>query len=78
MNLKSIPVIQVGTTRLVTFLSSDRLYKYFGEDLYGLVHVAGWELYDLVDLAHDSGVGSVLDIYRSSIHIITVAVGSTL
>ena len=32
--------------------------------LYGLAHVAGWEPYDLHDLAHASGVGSVLDMYR--------------
>ena len=30
------------------------------EDLFGLVHVPGWELYDLHDLGNGSVIGSVL------------------
>ena len=33
--------------------------------LYGLAHVAEWELCDLHDLAHAPGVGSVVHVHRS-------------
>ena len=41
-------------TRRTTWLSG-----HFREDLYGLGHVTGWELYDLHDLVHVSRVGYI-------------------
>ena len=49
------------------------MIKRFQEDLCGLVHVAGWDPYDLHNLAHAPGIGSVSHPYLPILHNIYIS-----
>ena len=47
------------------------------EDMHDLAYVAGWEPFDLYDLAHVSWIGSELDRYRSTIASLNLFIAPT-
>ena len=66
------------STRRTDYRSSLDDLDISGRSVWSIAHVTGWEPHELHDLAHASGVVSVLYTYTDPAqHLTTAAIGST-